>query len=290
MTGTAPPGGRRRKQVRTALRTFRTGRPPAGCRDRTSELRSFVDEPYADPTGAARQLEGLLESFEDREDRRAVFLDIYARMTAAVAARIERGEFADPDWVADYLVAFANLYREAVLAYETGCLESVADPWQLAFQAADRGDTLRLQDAALGVNAHVNYDLAYALDRVGVEGDREQKYADHSVVTEVIRRLVDDAQDSLVARDAVAVETLDESLGRFDEWLTVFTIDECRDSAWRTALALNSEFGIRRRFARWVNDVTSTGAAYLILGSTASTVDSGTPTDRTPDRPPTSDS
>jgi hypothetical protein len=35
-------------------------------------------------------------------------------------------------------------------------------------------------------------------------------------------------------------------------------------------VALNSRFGTQRRVARWINDVTSTGTAYLILSMHAS--------------------
>lgn len=120
------------------------------------------------------------------------------------------------------------------------------------------------------MNAHVNFDLALTLDRVGVGPDRRQRYRDHHAVTEVIRAILDDAQDAMAARDAPGLATLDASLGRVDEALWVFTVDECRDSAWRTACALASRFRARRRFARWVNDVTATGAAHALRSSRAS--------------------
>ena len=261
----APVGGRRSKQLRTALRTVRTGRPSTTRRSAQSDLLPFVKERYTDPEDTTERLRALLAALEERDDRRAVFLSIYSQMTAAVADRVDRGDFADPEWVGDYLVAFANHYRRAVRDYEAGSLDDVPDPWQLAFDAGDRGDTLLVQDAALGVNAHINYDLAYALDDVGTSPDTVAKYQDHSAIADVIRAVVDDAQQSLVERDAAAVETLDDSLGRFDEWVTVLTIDECRDSAWRTAKALDSRFGPRRWLACWLNDVTATGAAYAIM-------------------------
>jgi hypothetical protein len=191
-------------------------------------------------------------------------------MTGAVADHIEQGTFADPEWVGAYLVAFANLYRQAAYDYETDALDSVPDPWQLAFEAADRGDSLVIQDALLGVNAHINYDLALTLAEVGVEPHRDRKYADHELVTEVIREIIDESQAALAARDAPGLGTVDQSLGRFDERLWVFTIDECRDSAWRTAVALTSRFSVRRTVAHWINDVTSTGAAHLLLSSKTS--------------------
>lgn len=262
--------GRRRKQLRAAVRTVRERRPTAGDRDGDPALLALVEEPYAGAAETHRRLRELLAAFEADDDRRAIFLSIYARMTGAVARRVDRGEFDDPEWVGEYLVAFANLYREAVYDYETGALSSLADPWQLAFETAASGDALVIQDALLGVNAHINYDLALAVDAAGVRRDRAAKYRDHAAVTDVIAEVVDEAQASLAARDAEGLATLDESLGRLDERLAVLTIDQCRDSAWRTARALNSRFPLRRRFARWVNDVTATGAAYLILSTTTS--------------------
>jgi hypothetical protein len=266
------PPGRRRKHLRSAARALREGRPQARDREGDEEVLSLVEDPYDHPEEAHRRLQGLLAAFERRDDRRAVFLTIYVGMTDEVARRVREDQYEDPDWVAEYLVAFANLYREAVRAYEAVQLGAVPDPWQVAFDAAERGDSLVLQDAALGVNAHINYDLALALDRVGVSTDRDTRYDDHAAVTAAIRDNVDRAQDSLVARDAEGLDEVDDALGRLDEWLTVLTIDECRDSAWRTAVALDSSLRLRRGLARWINDVTSTGAAYLILGTQVSDV------------------
>jgi len=267
MDPSAPLDSRRTRQLRVAVEGVRRRRPPVRHRRGDPELLALVAEPYADVDEAHERLVALRDAFEAREDRRAAFLSIYARMTGAVGERIRDDGFEDPDWVSDYLVAFANLYREAVRDYEADDLASLADPWQLAFETAERGTALVLQDAALGVNAHINYDLALALEEIGVGPDRTLKYEDHSAVTEVIRAILDEAQASLAARAAPGLEALDESLGRVDEWLAVLAIDECRDSAWRTAVAMHSRFGWRRRFARWVNDVTSTGAAHLILSS-----------------------
>jgi hypothetical protein len=172
--------------------------------------------------------------------------------------------------VSEYLLTFADHYREAVYRYEAGRHDSLPTAWRLAFDAAARGDSLVVQDAMLGVNAHINYDLALTLERVGVEPNRQQKYADHHAVTGVIRSLVDEAQDSLIEREADGVARIDDAVGRADEWLTVLTIDECRDSAWRTAVALHSRFPPRRRLARWLNAATSTGAARLLLASRTS--------------------
>jgi hypothetical protein len=260
-------GRRERRQLRLAARGVRRPRPVPETSRADEEVLALVETPYADVDEAEEKLRTLQTLFERRGDRRAIFLAIYARMTAAVADHIDRGTFRDPEWVGAYLVAFGNLYRAAVHAYEVGDFEALPTPWLLAFDAAARGDALVLQDASLGVNAHINYDLALALVRVGLTPDSAKKYADHAAVTDLIRDLVDEAQEGLVDRDAAGFGAFEESLGRVDEWLLVATIDECRDSAWRTAVALSSRFGPRRRLARWFNEATSTGAAHLILSS-----------------------
>lgn len=261
---------RRGKQLQAAVEGVSRRRPTLYRRQGDLDLLAILEDPYSDVEETEERLRELQAAFEERGDRRAVFLSIYSRMTRAVAEHVRDDGFENVDWVSDYLVAFANLYREAVYDYEAGNLDSLADPWQLAFEAAERGDVLVIQDAALGVNAHINYDLALALERIDVVPNPDRKYTDHCTVTDVIREIIDEAQDSLAERGATGIEKLDEALGSMDDLFWVFTIDECRDSAWRTAVALHSSFPPRRRLARWINDVTATGAAHLILCSQAS--------------------
>jgi hypothetical protein len=260
-----------RKQATAVGKRVREGRPgTSGGSAGDQEVLDLVAEPYDSVAESERRLTDLQRVFATREDDRAVFLAVYARTTEAVAARIERDEFEDPDWVADYLVAFANRYRQAAHDYERGDLAAVADPWQLAFDSAAAPDSLVIQDALLGVNAHINYDLAFALADVGIEADRTAKLEDHRAVTDVLRTIVDDIQNLLAEAYAPGLEHVDESMGRADERLAIFTIDECRSSAWRNAVGLCSRFRVRRWVARRVTHATATGAAYLLLSTRAS--------------------
>jgi len=63
-----------------------------------------------------------------RSDRRSVFLTVYTEMTATVKRGIESGAFESPGWVRDYLVAFAERYRTALLGAERGELATVPRP------------------------------------------------------------------------------------------------------------------------------------------------------------------
>jgi hypothetical protein len=136
------------------------------------ELLALVADPYADVADARERLRALERTLYEREDGRAAFLTVYARVTEAVEGGVAESRFADPDWVARYLVAFADHYRRAFEAFERGTLANVPDPWQVAFDRACSPETLVVQDVLLGVNAHVNYDLALALHDVGIDPDR----------------------------------------------------------------------------------------------------------------------
>lgn len=136
MRAATPLSGRRGKQLRSAVRTVRERRPTETDWDGNRAVLSMVEEPFEGLDETHRRLDSLQSVFEGRDDRRAVFLTIYTRMRGETARRVDRSEFEDPDWVADYLVAFANLYRQAVREYEAGEHASLPDPWQLAFDAA----------------------------------------------------------------------------------------------------------------------------------------------------------
>ncbi|WP_435361423.1 DUF5995 family protein [Haloarchaeobius sp. DFWS5] len=258
--------------MRSGLAGVRNPRPPTdGEHVGDVDVLALSTTPFTTIADAHDRLLSLERLLLARDDRRAVFLSIYARVTELVGAGIDRGEFEDGAWVARYLVAFANRYRQALVDYETGNFAALSDPWQLAFTTAERGDCLVVQDAMLGINAHINYDLAFALHEAGVSPDRHRKYADHCKVNEVLRSLVDEAQDTLADDyDAPGISTVDASLGRLDEFFSIQTIREGRDSAWRNAVALDSRWAVRRRFARWITRVTATGAAYLLLSPNAS--------------------
>jgi hypothetical protein len=190
-------------------------------------------------------------------------------MTQEVHNGVENSEFADSEWMEEYLVTFANYYRRAFLAFERGNLEAVPAPWRVAFGTAIRGDALVIQDALLGVNAHINYDLALALADVGTTPERPQKYADHRAINDVLARLVDIQQEMLAEVYAPGIADLDAALGEFDESFMLLSMTEGREQAWRVATIM-ADVGWPpvASYARWVLRTTATGGAFFILTST----------------------
>ncbi|MEF8781215.1 MAG: DUF5995 family protein [Haloferacaceae archaeon] len=234
-----------------------------------------VSGPFETVPDVADRLQELEAHFRERNDRRSVFLTVYAGMTASVEAKIESGSFLDSEWIREYLVTFAEYYRRALLAFERREFEDVPPPWRISFAAAVHGDALVLQDALLGINAHINYDLSYALHDVGVDPDRPAKRADHDRINDVLERLVDVVQETLVSvYSAAGVTAADELLGRIDERLALVGLQGGREFAWDNAVLLaDVPWRPVRGFVDWRVRAVSTGAASLLVGPPLDSVD-----------------
>jgi len=202
------------------------------------DLVALAERPFASVADAHDRLCDLETRLRAAGDRRAVFLTVYTRMTATVRDAVDDGSFADPAWMRRYTATFADYYRRAFLAFERGDHAAVPDPWRVAFGTAVAGEGLVVQDALLGINAHITYDLALTLHEVGIDPDRARKHADHRRIDDVLAGLVDAQQAALAELYAPGVADLDASLGRLDERLSLVSMTEGRSWAWRVATVL----------------------------------------------------
>ncbi|GAB7006134.1 DUF5995 family protein [Nocardioides sp. AN3] len=132
------------------------------------------------------------------------FLGTYQRTTRAVGKAVDDGLFEDPEWVARWDVAFAELYLEALDAHLAGGKPS--RPWRLAFAAP--GTLPPLRRVLLGINAHVNYDLPQALLAVISDSDftdpslMQRRRRDHERIDGVLASRVAAEDDELAALSA----------------------------------------------------------------------------------------
>lgn len=112
---------------------------------------------------------GLLDRWEAAQDRRLIFLTCYRMMTQNILTAIETKEFEDPAWVATLMENFANYYFRALETYESDPSQPPA-AWRIAFKAAGSPHIHAMQNLVLGVNAHINYDLVFALSELLAPG------------------------------------------------------------------------------------------------------------------------
>lgn len=149
---------------------------------------THVDETYESlsKTAAALWAKG---------DRRAIFPDVYGVITRYVGDCL-RGErwpaFLEPQWLSRLTGFFAERYFDA-LSIDLDRREPVSTAWRISFERADSGATFPIQDALLGINAHINYDLAQGLrDNIVLHGtlrnaEKMRRYRrDHDIVNDVL--------------------------------------------------------------------------------------------------------
>jgi len=234
-------------------------------------LLDLVAAPFASVADVDERLARTESYLRERGDRRAVFLTVYSRMTATVRTAIDDGAFVDREWAASYLVAFAERYRRALVAFERRAFETLPRPWLMAFAAAARGETLVVQDALLGVNAHITYDLTYALGDVGIDPDRDAKREDHDRINAVLARLVQTAQDALVETYAAAeIAGVDRLLDPLDDRLALLGLKGIREFAWRNAvLRADLPAWAGEPYVDWRTETVATGAAAALLAPDA---------------------
>ena len=161
----------------------------------------------ADASEALVALETLTERLREHGDARAVFLDVYVVITRKVVELVwapEGSGFHDPPWLSQLTARFAE---EALVAV---CQSIRREPipsaaWRFAAHYAEHAITRAHQSAILGINAHINFDLARAVyedfEARAVTGERLRAYRhDYFKVNEILHGSVWECLDALVER------------------------------------------------------------------------------------------
>jgi hypothetical protein len=194
--------------------------------------------------GTTERMAGLLRVWETARDDRRIFLDCYSRMTRNMIQAIDDGRFEDSVWVSGLLNHFADYYFKALDAYERSEPTTPA-VWRQAFVATTVPGTTPIQHLLLGVNAHINFDLVFAVgDVLEPQCLRESRalgeirYRDHCLVNNIIGETVDEVQDDVIERHSPTLDLLDKLGGPLDERLTSWLIAGWREEVWEAATNL----------------------------------------------------
>jgi hypothetical protein len=119
-----------------------------------------------------RRLAGVQETAEVQplklRDGLACFNYLYRVITEQVQRDYEDGQFRDGDFITRLDVAFANRYLAAVDA----TLDQSPAPWRCLLELRSDSRISPLAFAVVGVSAHVNFDLAFAVVDTGIQMGR----------------------------------------------------------------------------------------------------------------------
>jgi hypothetical protein len=158
----------------------------------------------------------------------APFALLYLRTTEGIRDAIAAGEFSDRRAWSRVTVAFGRYYLDPLNAWRHGHPKRVPKAWRIAFRAARDEQVSTLGDVFLGINAHVNRDLAFIYYRQHV-----RDHAGHLHVNAVLARVQPIAYPEIVARydPTLALQLPNDPTLSLD-------IVAWRERAWRNAARL----------------------------------------------------
>ncbi|AVT31281.1 hypothetical protein C6361_19360 [Plantactinospora sp. BC1] len=241
---------------------------PSPARPGGAEARATV--PDTCPDGGAGCVDDTIARLRERYaalgrscDHHATFTLAYLRTTQGFKwGRDQAGYFADNAWVNREGALFAEYYYRAYDDWAAGRRSEVPGAWLAALDAARSRRLTGAGDLMLGMNAHINRDLPYVLERVGLTApDGSSRKPDHDRVNEILAAVMDPLLAELVTRlDRDGFDTgipTSAALGLLVSW---------RDQAWRNAVRLA---GARTPFARTLVELDIESSAVAIAAGIA---------------------
>jgi hypothetical protein len=132
----------------------------------------------------ARTIAQMTAHYQDPalEVQNRPFALLYLRTTEGMGDANNAGEFSDPSfWNTRVIPTFAAYYLDAYAAWKRDDLCDVDWAWRIAFRA-DQGRLTCTQLISLGINAHVNNDLAFMIEELAPR----YTYPDHKHVDDVL--------------------------------------------------------------------------------------------------------
>jgi hypothetical protein len=171
-------------------------------------------------------------------DGLACFNRMYLDVTQQVQDHITQGLFANPTFMTQLDVVFANLYLDAVNALAQQP-DKVPAAWSPLFEARGDTDIFSIQFALAGMNAHINYDLPRAVVRTCTDLDTAPDQGTIHDDYQKVDALLDAADQSVrQSFESSAVQQADRRAQAVLNLIGSWSINSARDVAWDTALAL----------------------------------------------------
>lgn len=193
-----------------------------------------------------------LRSIQDAlptQDGAAVFNRVYLTVTERVAAAVDADQFADPAFMVELDVRFANRWLVAFDASVAGRRPPSA--WGPLFEERGTRGILPIQHALAGMNAHIEHDLPLAV----VETCRARRTEPTAAVREDYERINDvlASVESEIRRSFLSSigRLVDGEIGPLVHLVSAWKIDRARDVAWVTAETLWMLRDLELLFARY---------------------------------------
>ena len=177
------------------------------------------------------ELDAIVQESIKTNSRHGLFAYVYWRTTLEIASEIAKGNFEDNQRLEILDVAFANLYLDAYKAYKNN--QKLSASWTFAFENIDAPLAI-IQHILLGMNTHINLDLAVATASTMSGQPIQDIENDYNKVNDILFQITNELQDRLsrVSPLLFIADLLGKST---DEKLINFSMRKARKQAWNSA-------------------------------------------------------
>jgi len=194
------------------------------------------DTPVVSVAGAIARMEAI-EAALPAADGLACFNRIYLDVTRQVNSQLTQGAFADPAFVTQLDVAFANLFFAA--ADSAGDPATAPPAWRPLVERRATAGIEPVQFALAGMNAHINHDLPLAIVSASTTLATSPGADPHPADYQKVGQLLDAAQQSIrQSFESAAEQAVDRHLSAVADLIGYWSIDKARDVAWNNSLLL----------------------------------------------------
>lgn len=180
------------------------------------------------------QLDRIIDHCKSKHNKLGYFAALYRDVTVRVQQGIAAGRFEDSARIERLDVTFANRYLEALDSFWNGKDQGLTRSWREVFKDAHLGRPTILQHLLLGMNVHINLDLAIAAAQTSPGDQLALLKRDFDEITVLLDEMIRDVQHRI---DQVSpwIRIIDAIGARTDQEICAFAILEARELAWKTA-------------------------------------------------------
>lgn len=177
------------------------------------------------------RLDSIIEDATTTNDRLGLFAYVYRRTTAEIQKEIQLKNFENNERLEKMDVIFANLYLDAYRDYQNN--KEVSGSWAFAFLNKDRPLTI-LQHILMGMNTHINLDLAIATSQSMAGLELSEIENDFNKVNDVLFNIINELQERL-GKVSPLLFLLDWAGKNSDEKIIDFSMRKARGQSWNGA-------------------------------------------------------
>ena len=178
------------------------------------------------------QMDQVIDRCIRERSRLGYFAMLYRDVTARVRDGIAMGRFEDGARMERLDVIFANRYLQALYEFWDGTTPTQS--WLIAFNAAHQWSPIVMQHLVLGMNAHINLDLALAAVQVAPGNQLPSLHRDFEEITVLLGEMTLEMEGRM-ERVSPWFRLIDRVGGRTNEQICGFAMQQVRDLAWLAA-------------------------------------------------------